>query len=188
MSASSEDGKRPARKIQLPERKKSGENTINRRYRRLNRARMSNIYVLVGVLIGIGIFYLLVVPVKDKNKKRDISKLEATYSERLASKNAEADNLIKEKTALQNDIDSAKEESQKKDEEIAGLEKKIEDLQKLVSEYKEQLPESTEETTEATEEGATEESTEEGENTSESEKYDVDGMSDTDIDSMIENE
>lgn len=188
VSASSEDGKRPARKIQLPERKKSGENTINRRYRRLNRARMSNIYVLVGVLIGIGIFYLLVVPVKDKNKKRDISKLEATYSERLASKNAEADNLIKEKTALQNDIDSAKEESQKKDEEIAGLEKKIEDLQKLVSEYKEQLPESTEETTEATEEGATEESTEEGENTSESEKYDVDGMSDTDIDSMIENE
>ena len=190
VSAASEDGKRPARKIQVPERKKSGDTTLNRRYRRLNRARLSNIYVLLGVLIGIGIFYLLVIPVKDKDRKRDISKLEASYSERLASKNAEADNLIKEKESLQKDIDSARADNLRKDEEIAGLEKKVEDLQKQVSDYKEQLPDSTEENTEDTQEAGTEENTEEGGSESaDNEQYDnVDGVSETDIEDMIENE
>ena len=190
VSAASEDGKRPARKIQVPERKKSGDTTLNRRYRRLNRARLSNIYVLLGVLIGIGIFYLLVIPVKDKDRKRDISKLEASYSEKLASKNAEADNLIKEKESLLKDIDSARADNLRKEEEIAGLEKKVEDLQKQVSDYKEQLPDSTEETTEDTQEAGTEENTEEGGSESaDNEQYDnVDGVSETDIEDMIENE
>ena len=187
VSASTEDGKRPARKIELPERQKSGESTLNRRYRRLNRARMSNVYVLIGVLIGIAVFYLLIVPVKDKNRKRDISKMEASYSEKLASKNAEADNLIREKDALQSEIDGYKENETKLNDDITGLEKKIKDLQALVAEYKDKLPdENTEETTEegdSTEEGDTE-STEETQN----EKYDVDGISDTDVDSMIDNE
>ena len=179
--------KRPARKIELPERQKSGESTLNRRYRRLSRARMSNVYVLIGVLIGIAVFYLLIVPVKDKNRKRDISKMEASYSEKLASKNAEADNLIREKDALQSEIDSYKENETKLNDDITGLEKKIKDLQALVAEYKDKLPdENTEETTEegdSTEEGDTE-STEETQN----EKYDVDGISDTDVDNMIDNE
>ena len=187
VSAATEDGKRPARKIELPERQKSGESTLNRRYRRLNRARMSNVYVLIGVLIGIAVFYLLIVPVKDKNRKRDISKMEASYSEKLASKNAEADNLIREKDALQSEIDGYKENETKLNDDITGLEKKIKDLQALVAEYKDKLPdENTEETTEegdSTEEGDTE-STEETQN----EKYDVDGISDTDVDNMIDNE
>lgn len=180
------DGKRPARKIQVPERRSSGENTINRRYRRINRARMSNIYVLVGVLIGIGIFYLLVIPVKDKNRKRDISKIEASYSERLASRNAEVDNLIKEKEALQANIDSYKAENEKKDNEISGLNARINELQKQVEDYKEKLPD--ENTEAATEESTEEGSTEEGKNTSSSDEYDVDGISDTDIEGMIDNE
>ncbi len=187
VSAATEDGKRPARKIELPERQKSGESTLNRRYRRLSRARMSNVYVLIGVLIGIAVFYLLIVPVKDKNRKRDISKMEASYSEKLASKNAEADNLIREKDALQSEIDGYKENETKLNDDITGLEKKIKDLQALVAEYKDKLPdENTEETTEegdSTEEGDTE-STEETQN----EKYDVDGISDTDVDNMIDNE
>ena len=187
VSAATEDGKRPARKIELPERQKSGESTLNRRYRRLSRARMSNVYVLMGVLIGIAVFYLLIVPVKDKNRKRDISKMEASYSEKLASKNAEADNLIREKDALQSEIDGYKENETKLNDDITGLEKKIKDLQALVAEYKDKLPdENTEETTEegdSTEEGDTE-STEETQN----EKYDVDGISDTDVDNMIDNE
>ena len=187
VSAATEDGKRPARKIELPERQKSGESTLNRRYRRLSRARMSNVYVLIGVLIGIAVFYLLIVPVKDKNRKRDISKMEASYSEKLASKNAEADNLIREKDALQSEIDGYKENETKLNDDITGLEKKIKDLQALVAEYKDKLPdENTEETTEegdSTEEGDTE-SAEETQN----EKYDVDGISDTDVDNMIDNE
>ena len=188
VTAPTADGKRPARKIQVPEREKSGENTLNKRYRRLSRARMSNIYVLVGVLIGIGVFYLLVIPVKDKNRKRDISKLEASYSERLASKNAEADNLLKEIDALQADIEVAKADGKKKDDEIAGLETKVKDLQELVADYKDKLPEETTESTEeSTDETSEEGSTEEGDKES-NEKYDIDGISDSDIDSMIDNE
>ena len=148
---------------------------------------MSNIYVLVGVIIGIAVFYLLIVPVKDKNRKRDISKIESSYSEKLASKNAETDNLNRELDALQAEIDGYKNSEAKLNEDKAGLEKKINDLQQLIAEYKEKLPEENTETT--TEEG---ESTEEGdtENTEEAqnEKYDVDGISDTDVDQMIDNE
>ncbi|MBR1674660.1 MAG: hypothetical protein IJ703_06860 [Eubacterium sp.] len=187
VSAATEDGKRPAKKIEPPERPKSGESLLNRRYKRLNRAKMSNIYVLVGVIIGIAVFYLLIVPVKDKNRKRDISKIESSYSEKLASKNAETDNLNRELDALQAEIDGYKNSEAKLNEDKAGLEKKINDLQQLIAEYKEKLPEENTETT--TEEG---ESTEEGdtENTEEAqnEKYDVDGISDTDVDQMIDNE
>ncbi|SEG24666.1 hypothetical protein SAMN04487934_11215 [Eubacterium ruminantium] len=169
------DGKRPARKIEVPEHRTRKENTLSGRYRRISRAKLSNIYVFVGILIGIGILYLLIVPVNNKNNKKDIAKIEANYSERLASKNAEVNNLSKENDTLQKTIDEYKSREIDKDEKIAGMEEEISKLQQTIDENNLKRPGKEDAT--ATDAGKND--TRDGT---------TNGISDSDIQDMINNE
>ena len=169
------DGKRPARKIEVPERRTAPKNTMTGRYKRINRARMSYIYILVGVVIGIAALYLLVVPVKDKKNNTEISKIEAGYSERLASKNAEVSNLTQENQTLQKTIDEYKKRESEKDKKISGLEESVGKLKEQLEEANLKLPDEKATDTDASKESG-------------SDTKGTNGISDEDVDNMITNE
>ncbi|MBR0515986.1 MAG: hypothetical protein IJJ89_04010, partial [Eubacterium sp.] len=118
---------------------------------------------------------LLVVPVKDKKNNTEISKIEAGYSERLASKNAEVSNLTQENQTLQKTIDEYKKRESEKDKKISGLEESVGKLKEQLEEANLKLPDEKATDTDASKESG-------------SDTKGTNGISDEDVDNMITNE
>ena len=179
MESVTADGKRPARKIEVPDRRVKSDSLLNRKYRTISRARMSNIYVLVGILIGVGVLYLMMIPVRDKKNKTEMAKVEASYSERLASKNSETDNLLNEKEALNKTIEDLKKTEEELNNKINSLEEKNSKLQKVINDNNISSPDLGNATSQ--------DASKKGDNDKKDEKG-TNGISDTDINNMIDNE
>ena len=140
---------------------------------------MSNIYVLVGILIGVGVLYLMMIPVRDKKNKTEMAKVEASYSERLASKNSETDNLLNEKEALNKTIEDLKKSEEELNNKINSLEEKNSKLQKVINDNNISSPDLGNATSQ--------DASKKGDNDKKDEKG-TNGISDTDINNMIDNE
>ncbi|MBP3719021.1 MAG: hypothetical protein J6I58_05820 [Eubacterium sp.] len=83
---------RPAKKI-FPKEQEKTRSLRLKRYKEQNLARFSNIYMLAGMLIGVAVFYFLVVPEIKSSYKEEIRDLETSYNQTLSTKNSEIDNL-----------------------------------------------------------------------------------------------
>ena len=83
---------RPAKKI-FPKEQEKTRSLRLKRYKEQNLARFSNIYMLAGMLIGVAVFYFLVVPDIKSDYKEEIREMETTYNETISTKNNEIENL-----------------------------------------------------------------------------------------------
>ncbi|MCR5214238.1 MAG: hypothetical protein K6E10_07460 [Eubacterium sp.] len=92
---------RPSRKIVPGEQKKTRSLRLHK-YREQNLARFSNIYMLAGMIIGVAVFYFLVIPEIKNHYSEEIRDLETSYNQTISTKNNEIDNLNLEIEGLSN--------------------------------------------------------------------------------------
>jgi tetratricopeptide (TPR) repeat protein len=163
-------GGRPARKIQPVRPVDKTRDRRVRRYKEVNLAKFSNIYMILGMCIGVLIFYFLVIPVKSKSYQQQVSDVETTYSEQIALKNSIISNLNNQITGLDSQAAELQEENEALQDQVTQLENQVEQL-------KNQIPEDT---TEEGDEGN-------GENPEEGSANGID-LPDGDINNMINNE
>ena len=100
---------RPAKKIVPPE-EKTARSLRQRKYKEESMARFSNIYMIAGIIIGIAVFYFLVVPDIKKDYKEQIRELETSYNQTISTKNNQIENLnmeVESLSAKNSDYESA---------------------------------------------------------------------------------
>jgi tetratricopeptide (TPR) repeat protein len=163
-------GGRPARKIQPVRPVDKTRDRRVRRYKEVNLAKFSNIYMILGMCIGVLIFYFLVIPVKSKSYQQQVSDVETSYSEQIALKNSIISNLNNQITGLDSRVTELQGENETLNEQVSQLQMQVEH-------FKNQILDDT------TEEG------EEG-NEGDTEEDDTVGMDvpEDDISNMIDNE
>ncbi len=151
-----EEGKRPARKITPLETPGARRSTRFNRFKEASRARLSNVYMIAGIIIGILILLFLMLPGIRRNAEGDTEAQENAYLKELSARNTEI-------AGLQLAIDEVNRKIEQKDREKETLEKKIDALNGQIDALNSQiaaggaslLPDkttenSTEETTEET--------------------------------------
>ena len=87
-----EPAERPARKI-VPKEQEKTRSLRLRKHREQNLARFSNIYMLSGMLIGVLVFYFLVIPDIQGKYDEKFRDMETSYNQTISTKNNEIDNL-----------------------------------------------------------------------------------------------
>ena len=101
-----------------------------KRYREKNLARYSNLYVILGIVVGVAVLYLLIVPAANKEKSLEISQLRTSYSKDISAKNTEIDNLTSENDILSGKISDYATETDALNKKITDLEETVEALNK----------------------------------------------------------
>ena len=71
-----------------------------KKYKEQSLARFSNIYMLAGMLLGVAVFYFLVMPEIKQDYQEKLREMEASYNQTISTKNNEIENLRLEKDAL----------------------------------------------------------------------------------------
>ncbi len=94
-----EETSRPARKI-VPEEGPKARSLRMKKYKEQSLARFSNIYMLAGMLLGVAVFYFLVMPEIKQDYQEKLREMEASYNQTISTKNNEIENLRLEKDAL----------------------------------------------------------------------------------------
>lgn len=77
-------------------------------YRNLNSTRYATVYILAGLLIGIGVMWFLFIPSRTKNLNNELNTLKNEYSSVLSSKNSTIDTLNNKIDSLGLEIDTLK--------------------------------------------------------------------------------
>ncbi len=106
-----------------------------KRYREKNLARFSNLYVILGIIVGVAVLYLLIVPVSNKEKTIEVNQLRTTYSKDISAKNTEIDNLYAENEILNKKISEYASETDALTKKIEDLSDTVETLNTRLSEY-----------------------------------------------------
>lgn len=106
-----------------------------KRYREKNLARYSNLYVILGIIVGVAVLYLLIVPVTNREKNIEINELRTNYSKDISARNTEIDNLNSENDILSKKIKDYASETDALEEKIQDLEETIETLNTRLSAY-----------------------------------------------------
>ncbi|SEQ00249.1 Phage regulatory protein Rha [Lachnospiraceae bacterium NE2001] len=91
--------RRPARKI-VPDEGPKARSLRLKRYKEQSLARFSNIYMLAGMLIGVAVFYFLVMPEIKQDYQEKLREMETSYNQTISTKNNEIENLKLEKDSL----------------------------------------------------------------------------------------
>lgn len=91
--------RRPARKI-VPDEGPKARSLRLKRYKEQSLARFSNIYMLAGMLIGVAVFYFLVMPEIKQDYQEKLREMETSYNQTISTKNNEIENLKLEKESL----------------------------------------------------------------------------------------
>jgi len=94
-----EETRRPSRKI-VPEEAPKTRSLRMKKYKEQSLARFSNIYMLAGMLLGVAVFYFLVMPEIRQDYQEKLREVEASYNQTISTKNNEIENLRLEKNAL----------------------------------------------------------------------------------------
>ncbi len=94
-----EETRRPARKI-VPDEPPKTRSLRMKKYKEQSLARFSNIYMLAGMLLGVAVFYFLVMPEIKQDYQEKLREMEASYNQTISTKNNELENLRLEKDAL----------------------------------------------------------------------------------------
>ncbi len=127
------EGQRPARKIEpvtTPGKRRSV--TVMKRFKESNLARYSNVYMFAGIVIGVLLFYFLLIPGIRKTLEADKDIQETSYLKELSARNSEI-------SGMQLEISESKKAVDKVNQEKAVLEKKIESLNAQMDALKNQL-------------------------------------------------
>lgn len=90
---------RPAKKI-FPKEQEKTRSLRLKRYREHSLARFSNIYMLVGMLLGVAVFYFLVAPEIKAKYIEEIREQKTEYNKIVSTKNNEIENLKLERDSL----------------------------------------------------------------------------------------
>ncbi len=127
------EGQRPARKIEPKSvTGKRTSVTVMKRFKESNMARYSNVYMFVGIVIGMLILYFLTIPGIRKRAEADMEIQESSYLKEMSAKNSEI-------ASMQLTIEENKKLSQQKEQEKKTLQKKIDSLQAQVDAMKNQI-------------------------------------------------
>lgn len=92
-------------------------------YKEVNHSKFNFLYVVVGLLLGVLVFWILVLPTKLDHAKRTNRDEQLAYSEELAGKNATIADLENQVASMQKQMDDKK----KEEEEQAKQEKDAKD-------------------------------------------------------------
>lgn len=133
----SEDGARPARKIEPVRPEDRNKDKRIRRYKEINMARFSNIYMIVGVVIGILVCYFLVMPSRNRKYRQEISNLIVSYDEQLTAKNGLVVNLDSQIAELNGRIQELQGEND-------SLNRELEEMKQRIEDYKSRIPQDPE--------------------------------------------
>ncbi|MCR5105130.1 MAG: hypothetical protein K6B68_11905 [Eubacterium sp.] len=124
-------GRRPARKIVPAEREKARSLRL-KRYKEQSLSRLSNIYMIVGILIGLAVFYFLMAPAIKSDYDEKLRESETSFNQSISAKNSEIDNLKQELESVSsknNDYESKQSTMQKT---IDNLNAEVETLKRTV--------------------------------------------------------
>ncbi len=124
-------GERPSRKIH-PSRKEMRRNLQRGNSREQNLARYSNIYMVVGIIIGIIVFYFLGAPAIRQNAERKQQKQKISYYQTLSGKNSEIESLNQAVNSLTDENKQFASDTDAKQKTIDNLNKEVESLKKNV--------------------------------------------------------
>ncbi len=173
-----EEGKKPARKILGEISFKKNTNTKINRYKEVSMARFSNIYMLVGLVIGVLVLYFLVVPARTRALSRENEELRASYSEELSSKNFTISNLNDTVTELEGRISEY-------EEQISDLEATVSSLNEQINSLESQIPATPDD---ASEGGANNDGSEGNSDSQNNDGSSVTTVPEDDLQNMINNE
>ena len=174
-------GERPARKI-FPEKKEGRRNLQRDNRKEQNLTRFSNIYMLVGIIIGAAVFFFLLAPEIRQKADTKQQTMETNYNETLASKNSEIESLTQAVTTLS-------EQNQAFASSTDAMQGTIDDLTGEVESLKQSIANGTAVVTSQSE--STAEDTDADEETNEAanrNNANVEGISQDEIQNMIQSE
>ena len=130
-----ENDGRPAKMVYPRQEKgKRNQESVYKRYKGLNLARYSNIYMVAGIILGIVVCYFLIIPSVRRNYNEKISTKEQSYIKELSSKNSEIE-------SLNNTVNSLNEKASMTDATNGDKDKQIDDLKEEVNQLKKKLGE-----------------------------------------------
>lgn len=128
---------RPAKVITpRPEKGKRNQESVYKRYKGLNLARYSNIYMLAGIILGIVVSYFILIPSVRRSYYEKLKTSESSYLKEISSKNSEIE-------SLNATVDSLKEKASNTDAAAVDLNNQITDLKDEISQLKKQVGDKT---------------------------------------------
>lgn len=89
--------------------------TVSESYQEVNHSKFNLLYVSVGLVLGILVFWLLILPTKLNSTKQDIRDLQLTYSDDIAQKDVTIGELEEQVEELQAQNDILQKDAQKSD-------------------------------------------------------------------------
>ena len=122
---------RPAKKIVPADQEKTRSLRL-KRYKEHSLARFSNIYMLAGMLIGVAVFYFLVVPDIKADYREKVREMETSYNQTLSAKNNEIENLRLERDGLATKNAEYEDSQVKMQSTIDNLTSEVENLKRTV--------------------------------------------------------
>ena len=126
------DGSRPARKIDpvSPVGKRSSR---MKRFKEASKAKVSNVYMLVGVLIGVLILFFLLRPGIKRSAEDDANAQETSYLKELSARNAEIAGLQLSVDEANKKVEQVKREKDALDNKVTSLNAQIEALRAQIA-------------------------------------------------------
>jgi hypothetical protein len=195
--------KKKKRKVEKKIEIKSTDQRRNvKKYKQVNLARFSNIYMIAGIIIGAALFYFLMAPAMKKDFNEKLRETETNYNKTLSTKNSEIENLSLELKSVDSRNSDLETQAAELQGEVENLTKEVETLKTTVEKSGVSLT-TEEETTEQQDEageGDTDNPDEEGETTEEAtteantnaaadrNNANVTGISGSEIEGIISNE
>ena len=130
-----ENDGRPAKMVYPRQEKgKRNQESVYKRYKGLNLARYSNIYMVAGIILGIVVCYFLIIPSVRRNYNEKISTKEQSYIKELSSKNSEIESLNNTVNSLNEKASMTDATNGDKDKQIADLKEEVNQLKKKLGE------------------------------------------------------
>lgn len=127
--------KRPSKMVYPRQEKgKRNQESVYKRYKELNLARYSNIYMVAGIILGIVVCYFLIIPSVRKNYNEKLGTREQSYIKELSSKNSEIESLNSTVKSLNEKASKTDASSVDKDQEISDLKEEVSQLKKKLGE------------------------------------------------------
>lgn len=127
-SGSGKKERREAVKIEPDGLSSSGRRNMMRSLRKANMRRYFNIYIVLGIALGIAIIYLLVVPAVRRKYKNDLASAVSTYNSDIAYKNMQIENLKDQNEKLSDALDDYASQTDALNKRILELEETVESI------------------------------------------------------------
>lgn len=122
-------GERPSKKVKAD--RKSGRRTVRgRRPGEQSLVRLSGIYMLAGIVIGVAIFYFLVAPGIRKTARETLSDTETTYNETLSAKNGQIETLNQTVSDLESKNEKLQKSADEMEQSVTDLTREVETLKR----------------------------------------------------------